>query len=221
MVVNPGSRAVARAVAGSETRLAALRDRRAREHLELLRAARRVFVARGYVQTRVEDILREAGLSTRAFYRFHASKDDLFMALFAQANQAALRRLAEIVRRRRSAAAKLDAYLEATLELAYAPRYRAETRLFASVPGELADRYAREVLECRAGLVSLLEQILDAGRAAGELTSIEPQDDAWSIHGVLSAALERILHEDPPPDRHTLLRRVRRFCLAALGLTGR
>lgn len=217
MVVNAESRGVARAIARSEARLAALKERRSREHAALLRAARRVFVARGYSQTRVEDILREAGLSTRAFYRFHASKDQLFLELFAQANDAALRRLHQTVARKRSAAAQLDAYLESTLELAYDPRYRAETRLFASVPGELAERHASEVLQCRAQLVTLLERILAAGRASGEFPNVEPHDDAWSVHGALSSALERILREDPPPERRALLRQLRRFCAGALG----
>src|SRR5690349_6285175 len=86
-------RGVSRALAAGEARLEALRVQRAAEHEALLRAARRVFVRRGYAQTRVEDVLAEAGISTRAFYRFHASKDELFLELFARANAAALARL--------------------------------------------------------------------------------------------------------------------------------
>src|SRR4029450_1001945 len=87
------ARGVERALAASEARLSALRGRRTREHADLLRAARKVVLLRGYAQTRVEDVLREAGLSTRAFYRYHASKDQLFLELFARANQAAMERL--------------------------------------------------------------------------------------------------------------------------------
>src|SRR5262245_9678432 len=61
-------------------------DRRERERAALLRAARRVFLRRGYSETRVEDVLRAARLSTRAFYRVHASKDELFVALFARSS---------------------------------------------------------------------------------------------------------------------------------------
>lgn len=209
-------RGVARALAASEARLSALRDRRTREHAELLRAARKVFVARGFAQARVEDILREAGLSTRAFYRFHASKDQLFLELFARANQAALARLASAVKRRRSAAAKLEAYVATTLELAYDLRYRGETRLFASAPGELAERHAREVVQCRAQLVSLLRQIIAEGATRGEFPDADPEDDAWSVHAVLAGALERVLWTEPPPERRALLRHLQRFCRRAL-----
>jgi AcrR family transcriptional regulator len=214
-------RGVERALAAPEARLDALRGQRAREHEALLRAARKVFIARGYAQARVEDILREAGLSTRAFYRFHASKDQLFLELFSRANEAALGRLARTVGRRKSAPAKLEAYVAATLELAYDPRYRGETRLFATVPGELAERHAREVVQCRAGLASLLREIVDEGVASGDFPDAHPEDDAWSLHGALGGALERVLWADPPPERRALLRHLLRFCQSALASGGK
>ena len=48
--------------------------------------------ANDYASATVQDILDEAGLSTRAFYRHFGSKDDLFHALF--------RREAELVAER-------------------------------------------------------------------------------------------------------------------------
>ena len=212
----PAARGVERALAASEARLSALRGRRTREHADLLRAAHKVFLARGYAQTRVEDVLREAGLSTRAFYRYHASKDQLFLELFARASQAAMARLGGTIARKRSAAAKLEAYVASTLELAYDPRYRDETRLFASVPGELAERHAHEVVQCRAQLVSLLREIVADGAARGEFPHADPEDDAWSLHGALAGALERVLWADPPPERRPLLRHLLRFCQSAL-----
>ena len=95
----PTPRGVERALAPRAVRLEELRDQRTQEHDALLRAARRVFLRRGYRQTRVEDILREAGISTRAFYRFHASKGELFLELFDRANQAAMQRLRASVAR--------------------------------------------------------------------------------------------------------------------------
>jgi len=209
-------RGVARALAVREARLAELRDRRAQEHAALLRAARRVFLRRGYGQTRVEDVLREAGISTRAFYRFHSGKDELFLELFDRANQAAMQRLRDTVSRHGDAAAQLDAYVEATLDLAYEPRLKRETTLFANVPAELTERYAHEVESCREQLVAILREILVRGRASGAFPAAEPEDDAWLVHGALGAALSRVLVADPPP-RARVARRLRRFCRAALG----
>ncbi|MBM4265045.1 MAG: TetR/AcrR family transcriptional regulator [Deltaproteobacteria bacterium] len=212
----PRRRGVARAVAGQEARLEALRERREIEHQELLAAALRAFVARGYADTRVEDVLREAGISTRAFYRFHAGKDELFLELFARANDAAMARLGDVVSRQKSPPARLDAYIDATLDLAYEPRYRRETKLFSSVPAELRERYSSEVRACQEQLVGLLVEIVTAGRASGDFPKVEPAEDAWALHGVLAGTLTRVLSADEPPPRDRLSRHLRRFCRAAL-----
>lgn len=224
MVVNenrarsaPRTRGVERALAGRAERLAALRAQRTQEHEALLRAARRVFVRRGYLQTRVEDVLAEAGISTRAFYRFHASKGELFLELFDRANRAALQRLREHVARHRDPAERLDAYVAATLDLAYEPRLRRETSLFAEVPAELTAQHAPEVASCREQLVSVLRDIVAAGVASGAFPNADPETDAWSLHGALGATLTRILQSASPPHRAGLEKRLRRFCRAALG----
>lgn len=221
MVVNADPRTrprgVERALAGRAVRLEALRGQREQEHAALLRAARRVFLRRGYPQTRVEDILHEAGISTRAFYRFHAGKGELFLELFDRANQAALERLRASVVRHDDAAAQLDAYVAATLDLAYEPRLKREAVLFADVPGELNELYAAEVAACREQLVTVLREILQRGKAAGRFSGLDPETDAWALHGALGAHLGRILHAGTPPARGPLERQLRRFCRAALG----
>jgi len=211
------TRGVERALAPRRVRLEELRVRRTQEHEALLRAARRVFVRRGYAQARVEDVLAEAGISTRAFYRFHAGKGELFLELFDRANRAAMERLRAHVGRLRDPAARLDAYVAATLDLAYEPRLKRETSLFAEVPAELTAQHAPEIASCREQLVSVLREILAEGAASGVFPEVDPETDAWSLHGALGAALLRVLQADRPPRRAPLERRLRRFCRAALG----
>ena len=211
-------RGVERALAGRAVRLEELRSRRAQEHDALLRAARRVFLRRGYQQTRVEDILREAGISTRAFYRFHAGKGELFLELFDRANQAAMQRLRDRVARHDDPKEQLDAYVASTFDLAYDSRLKRETSLFANVPGELTEQYAHEVTRCRDQLVAVLRTILARGKASGAFSPLVSEDDAWALHGALGAIMGRVLHADPPPPRAPLERRLRRFCRAALAV---
>lgn len=49
--------------------------------MRVLQAASEVFGRLGYVDTRVEDILKEAGISRPTFYRYFKSKDDVFDAV--------------------------------------------------------------------------------------------------------------------------------------------
>jgi AcrR family transcriptional regulator len=48
----------------------------------ILAGATRVFARQGIVATRVEDILEEAGVARRTFYRYFASKEDVLAALY-------------------------------------------------------------------------------------------------------------------------------------------
>jgi len=60
-------------------------DRGLVRRFELLAAARRVFEAQGYVDTRVADIVREAGASQGTFYTYFDSKEAVFQEVADQA----------------------------------------------------------------------------------------------------------------------------------------
>lgn len=59
----------------------------AERRAQILRAARSVFVERGFLAARVEDIARRAGLSKGAVYFYFSSKRELFMALVAEEHE--------------------------------------------------------------------------------------------------------------------------------------
>ena len=59
-------------------------ERQAQTRAEVLQAAARVFPARGYHQTRVEEVADDAGLSIGAVYSYFQNKADLFLALYAE-----------------------------------------------------------------------------------------------------------------------------------------
>ena len=56
-------------------------ESKARTRQELLRAASRLFLRNGFVQTSLADIAKEAGLTKGAVYSNFESKEDLFLAL--------------------------------------------------------------------------------------------------------------------------------------------
>lgn len=62
----------------------------------LLRAGADVFVRRGYHQTRVDDVVEEAGVSHGAFYRYFDSKDDLAHVVAFRAMQGLSQALLDI-----------------------------------------------------------------------------------------------------------------------------
>ena len=58
-----------------------------RTRAALLTASRKVFDRDGYVNARVADITREAGVAQGSFYNYFTSKEDVFRALMAELNQ--------------------------------------------------------------------------------------------------------------------------------------
>src|SRR5687768_8412689 len=63
---------------------------------ELLAAAAKVLLARGYEGTRVSEIAREAGLTTGAIYNHFASKAELLEAAIAEQAPEAFERLTDL-----------------------------------------------------------------------------------------------------------------------------
>jgi AcrR family transcriptional regulator len=59
-------------------------DTRARTRADLIAAARRVFLARGFHQATLDEIAEQAGYTKGAVYSNFAGKDDLFLALLEE-----------------------------------------------------------------------------------------------------------------------------------------
>jgi AcrR family transcriptional regulator len=59
----------------------------------ILAAAMKVFAKRGFAATRVEDVLDEAGVARRTFYRYFTSKEDVLAAVYELATTELVRAL--------------------------------------------------------------------------------------------------------------------------------
>ena len=57
----------------------------------ILAAAMKVFAKRGFAATRVEDVLAEAGVARRTFYRYFTSKEDVLAAVYELATSELVR----------------------------------------------------------------------------------------------------------------------------------
>ena len=80
---------------GSHEHDPALRPRGQRTRARLLEAGSAVLPARGYHDTRVDDIVQEAGVSHGSFYRYFDNKDALFGVLAEQAATAMVEHVAD------------------------------------------------------------------------------------------------------------------------------
>lgn len=170
---------------------------------------------RGHVS--VGAILQRAGVSSRAFYRHFASKDELFLAMLRQETDALANRLDRIAAEAAgSPADQLAAWVREMFNLIYDPQSRLHLSIIDSEEVRAAKGYRETRERAHADRERSLVLILRRGRDDGSFPLTDPEADAVSI----SAVVSRIMLSQTPDDEHALQRaqaRILDFALRALG----
>ena len=182
----------------------------------LLDAALAVMERNGYVDAAVADILREADLSTRSFYRHFESKDQLLCALYRREAEAAAVRLHAKVEAAPSPRAALDAWIDEILSFGHHRTKAARVAVLGSPGAMRAEGYAEETRHAAKLLMAPLEALLAAGAADGSFPLADPTADAPLVQSVAWAAAGLNPTRDKLP-RAEASRQVRSFCERALG----
>jgi AcrR family transcriptional regulator len=132
------------------------------ERAALVAAGLTVLRGQGTEGLTVADVLAEAGLSTRAFYRHFDSKDALVLAIYAHDAHVARERLQKRVLEADSPVAALEVWIDETLGLAFDTRRARRTRPLAREGMRLQAQFPREFNEIVASVIDPLAEILRA-----------------------------------------------------------
>jgi AcrR family transcriptional regulator len=183
----------------------------------LFDAALAVMARNGYQDAAVADILAEAGLSTRSFYRHFESKDQLLCALYRRDAERAAERLRARVAAAASPRLALDAWIEEILSYGH-HRVKAARVAVLGAPGAMrAEGYLEETRHARTLLVAPLEELLVAGKRDGTFPLADPAVDAPLVQAVTWAAAGVNPLRETSVSRAEAFRAVQSFCLRALG----
>ena len=207
-----GSKAVPATRAGRPRRFEAEDELRI-----LLDAALAVMERNGYVDAAVADILREADLSTRSFYRHFESKDQLLCALYRREARAAAARLQAKVDAASDPRAALDAWIDEILSFGHHRTKAARVAVLGSPGAMRAEGYAEETRRAARLLMAPLQTLLAQGVADGSFTLADPAADAPLVQSVVWAAAGLNPTREKLP-RAEASRQVRSFCERALGV---
>lgn len=169
----PSARADARATVAAE--------RAAAERRQLLTAAMEVLRRSGWWGFKVESVLRQAGLSTRSFYRHFEKKSDLLLALLEFELGGASINLRRVTAAADSPSDKVRAFVGALIDMAYRDDLAKPSSLYASHWRELLPEYPMAIDRCTQRMIAPLVEALTEGQARGELDSADPVADAWAI----------------------------------------
>ena len=192
---------------------------RARDEVHLLVAAGRKLLHRdGAADMTIADVLSEAGLSTRAFYRHFASKSDLLLAIYDHE----VERYRPLLQRRLDAATTARAASKPGSTSCSRPgsnrARRAHPRdvhlgdpVATGVPGWSSRR-------CAPRSPTRSRRCSKPGRADGSFPNAEPARDAQFIRALTWEIVEEHL-SGAEIDIVAAREDVLRFCLPALGAT--
>jgi AcrR family transcriptional regulator len=183
----------------------------------LLDAALVVMQRNGYADAAVSDILREADLSTRSFYRHFESKDQLLCALFRRDAEAAAARLDAKVDATRNPREALDAWIDEILSFGQHAAKASRVMVLGSPAAMKADGYADEMRHAGQLLMAPLEALLIRGAADGSFPMADPIADAPLVQSVVWAAAG-LSPTRGKPARVEASRQVHSFCERALGV---
>ena len=154
------------------------RARYEREVEALVGSALKVMRRKGYAAATVADVLEEAELSTRAFYRHFHSKEELFLAVFERDSMERSRRMQKRLAALPDARARLLGWIDEVLSLGYARARAKRTRTFANEASSLRSAYPAEFVGIHRAVYEPLIRVLEKGRADGSIPSPHPEEDA-------------------------------------------
>ena len=193
------------------------RLRSEREVEALVGAALRVMRRKGYAAATVADVLREADLSTRAFYRQFRSKEELFLAVFERDSALSSRRMQKRLDELPNARARLLGWIDEVLSLGFDLSRARRTRVLAHEAASLRGAHPAEFVAIHRAVYEPLIRILGEGLEDGTFPDTHPEEDARSIHAVCWALVQEQLAGAGTSDAANARNHVLRFCSSALG----
>lgn len=136
----------------------------------------------------ITEILDEAGLGTRAFYRNFSTKHDLLLEMFRRDREAVLAQLREVVAQAESPVDALRSWMTHMFDIISDPRRRKRMATFYSEEMRRTPGFSRELERFATAEEAALAAILHRGRAEGIFTECTPESDARSIRAAFEAA---------------------------------
>ena len=161
---------------------------RSLERQRIIDAAYRCLDRNSGTSASITDILDEAGLGTRAFYRNFSTKHDLLLEMFRRDREAVLAQLREVVARAETPIEALRLWMTHMFDIITDPRRRKRMATFYSDEMRRTPGYPRELELFATAEEAALAAILHRGRADGTFTACTPEADARSIRAAFEAA---------------------------------
>lgn len=194
------------------------RERIANQVRLMLDAALRLIREKGDSFT-TQELVKEAGVALQTFYRYFATKDELLLAVIADAMTDACGRWADAARDLPDPVARLRFYVTAVIEVLDSEGGDGGTAKFVvSTHWRLHRIFPDELAEAEKPFVDLLLGEINAGIEAGLLAPADPEWAAWFVAELVRSVYHYYAYASRQVD---VKEQLWQFCLTALGGTTR
>ena len=169
---------------------------------EILLAAQKVFAAKGFFPTTMNDIAREAEFGTGTLYKYFKSKEDLYFTLIDEKTDEINRLVKVELSQKTSAAERIKTVLK--LQFEFFERNRDFFRIFTSERSRFAwtvkDELGKGLHEKMIAYINILAQVMRQGIEDGEFRRLDPMDLAHALVGIANSFIFEwmISHESYP-----------------------
>ena len=153
-------------------------------HQRILDAATRVFSAKGYHGTLVDEIATEAETSKGGVYFHFPNKQAIFLALLDRLADMLRERIESAVAAQKDPVARAEAALRVVLETFGSHRRLA--RLFLVEALGAGPEFNVRMIEIRAGFANLVRVHLDAAVASGAIPPLDTETAATAWFGAIN-----------------------------------
>ena len=167
---------------------------------EIMAAAKEVFARKGFHETTIADIAKEAGLAYGSVYWYFDSKNELFHALMAVEESALRNHVAAALAALGVPAenvgqeAPLRAAVEATLE--YFESDKATVKLLLRDPYALGERFEKHLGGIYERFIDDIESFIVAAQERGEVVAAPPRMVAYTLAALVGQLAHRRLSTD-------------------------
>ena len=184
----------------------------------IINATYAVLQRTGTVDPTMRDILKEAGLSTQAFYRYFPSKDDLLLAILDDGRRRLGAYLEHRLARHELGVERVTAWIEAMFAQAIDTEASARTKPFITNRPRLTEQYPVEQGRSVEAVAAPLLEAVGRARADRAMPPVDGDDaDAMSAYHLVVARMEAHIVVGTVPDRAEIEATIG-FVLRGLGL---
>ncbi len=149
-----------------------------------MRAAYRL-IGRDSGSVSIQEILAAAGLSTRAFYRHFASKDELILTMYRTDNERVADGLWAVTETQPDPWTALLAWVDLSLSVVFDKARERHSRVLGSAEAKGTAGWSQEFLDGTERHIASLEAVLARGSQDGTFRANQPHTDAQVLFGAV------------------------------------